>query len=85
MARITLNTDDPILEDLKRLQKEEKKSLGRLVSELLVWAIRDRRTRKAAPTPFTWNSCPMNARVDIADKDSVWAILDGDTMEKSDS
>ena len=38
MPRTTLNIDEPILQELKRLQKEEKKSLGGLVSDLLAWA-----------------------------------------------
>ena len=79
MTRTTLNIDDPILRDLKRLQKEEKKSLGRLVSDLLAWAIRTRATtEKDRPPPFSWNSRPMNARVNLADKEAVWAILDRD-------
>ncbi len=83
MTRTTLNIDDPILQDLKRLQKEEKKSLGRLVSDLLAWAIRTRETKKVERPPFTWNSRSMDARVDLADKDAVWSILDRDDQAPS--
>ena len=79
MPRTTLNIDEPILRDLKRLQSEEKKSLGRLVSDLLAWAIRSRAEgTKVDPPPFSWNSRRMNARVNLADKEAVWAILDRD-------
>ncbi|KAB2867691.1 MAG: antitoxin, partial [Burkholderiaceae bacterium] len=37
--RTTIDIDDPILKDLKRLQRREGKSLGRLVSDLLAQAL----------------------------------------------
>jgi hypothetical protein len=76
MPRTTVNIDEPILRDLKRLQREEKKSLGRLVSDLLAWAIRARKTERPQPGPFVWHSRPMEARVNLADKEAVWSILD---------
>lgn len=81
MSRTTLNIDDPVLRDLKRLQKEEKKSLGRLVSDLLAWAIRARETKQVEPPPFSWNTRRMKARVDLADKEALWSILDRDDDE----
>lgn len=55
MPRTTLNIDAPILKDLKRLQKGEKRPLGALVTELLVEALHERskRSRKKAPA-FRW-------------------------------
>ncbi len=85
MPRTTLNIDGPILRDLKRIQKKEKKSLGRLVSDLLAWAIRARKTTEHEPIPFTWNSRRMDARVNLADKEAIWSILDRDTEEHSAS
>ena len=35
MARTTLDIDESVLRDLKRLQRKQGKSLGRLVSDLL--------------------------------------------------
>jgi hypothetical protein len=78
MPRTTVNIDAPVMRDLKRLQKREGKSLGRLMSELLGDAI-GRRRRQPAPRPrFTWISRPMHARVDLTDKEAVYAVLDRD-------
>ena len=77
MARTTLDIDTPLLKDLKRLQKKNKKSLGRLVSDLLVEALaKHRPTRRRAPV-FTWASQDMKPLVDITDKEALYAVLDG--------
>lgn len=76
MPRTTLDIDAPILRDLKRLQKRERKSLGRLVSDLLARALGPRGTVPPAGREFTWISQPMGARVDLADKEAVRAMLD---------
>jgi len=76
MARTTIDIDTPILRDLKRLQKREGKSLGRLVSDLLAEALARLRTESGQEPEFTWRSRPMNALVDIRDKEAVYAILD---------
>ena len=73
--RTTVDLDAPILRELKRLQRVEKKTLGRLVSDLLAQALALRKAA-AAPSPFQWTSRPMGARVDLRDKDAVQAILD---------
>lgn len=39
VPRTTLNIDQPVLKELQRLQKQSGKSLGALVSELLVEAL----------------------------------------------
>ena len=77
MPRTTLDLDAPILEDLKRLQKRERKSLGRLASDLLADAL-SRREKGGQPRPFAWRTRSMEARVDLTDKDAVQAILDRD-------
>ena len=76
MPRTTLDIDAPILRDLKRLQKRERKSLGRLVSDLLARALGPRGTAPPAGHEFTWISQPMGARVDLADKEAIRAMLD---------
>ena len=46
--RTTLDIDDPILKDLKKIQQKEGKSLGRLISDLLARAIRERKLPSAS-------------------------------------
>jgi hypothetical protein len=81
MPRTTLDIDGPILQDLKRLQRREGKSLGRLASDLLASAL-GRRTAEVKPS-FQWSSRPMAARVDLADKEAVYSALDSADDERS--
>ena len=76
MARTTINIDTPILKDLKRLQKREGKSLGRLVSDLLAEALGWYRSGSLEDRELQWRSQRMNALIDIADKEAVYAALD---------
>jgi hypothetical protein len=75
--RTTIDIDDPILKDLKRLQRREGKSLGRLVSDLLALALatQQRGSQPAAPV-FKWIARPMRARVDLADKHALLDAMD---------
>ena len=72
MPRTTVNIDAPVLRDLKRLQKKEGKSLGRLMSDLLAQALGRMRAEKPAASPR------LEAKVDITDKEAVRAALDED-------
>ena len=74
--RITLDIDDPILQNLKQLRKKEGKSMGRLVSDLLAQALRDDAGPAAEPPPV-WISRPMQARVDLSDKEALRRALAG--------
>lgn len=78
MPRTTVNIDAPILRDLRRVQKREGKPLGRIVSDLLARALRQHREKQPAPPAFRWVSRPMGARVDLADKEAVGALLERD-------
>ncbi|MGH8532820.1 MAG: antitoxin [Gammaproteobacteria bacterium] len=73
--RTTLDIDLPVLKELKRLQKAEKKPRGRLASELLVEALAARREPKAV-AEFHWISRAMGAKVDLADKEAIYQALD---------
>lgn len=73
-----MDLDGPILRELKRLQKVEGKSLGRLVSDLLAQAMASRRVRRPRPPAFHWTSRAMKARIDLADKEALHAALDSD-------
>ena len=75
--RTTLDIDDPVLHELKKLQASENKSLGRLVSDLLAPALKEH-ARPAAARPASWISKPMGARVNLADKEAVYRALERD-------
>ena len=77
MARTTLNLDDPVLADLKRLQRKEGKPLGELASELLASAIAERKHATVPPLRLQWTSRPMGALVDLDDKEALFAALEG--------
>lgn len=75
--RTTINIATPILEELKSIQKKEGGTLGELVTGLLAEGLQ---ARYADPTDdvLDWISQPMRARVDLSDKEAVYAIIDDD-------
>lgn len=76
--RTTIDIDSVLLKELKRLQREQRRTLGELVSELLAAALRERRatTRRK---PFRLKTFRLGpARVDLDDKAAL-AALDGVT------
>ena len=73
--RTTVDIDDPVLKDLKKIQQKEGKSLGRLVSDLLAQALGERKSPKASAKPARWISKAMGARVDLADHEALNAAM----------
>ncbi|MCC5842613.1 MAG: antitoxin [Verrucomicrobia bacterium] len=76
--RTTLDLDPTVLRQLKALKKREKKTIGHLANALLAEALS---RHEAAPRPETapalvLHSQSMRAKIDLADKDSLWEILD---------
>jgi len=78
MARTTIEIDDPILKEIKAIQKREGRSMGKIVSQLLAEALVKQKT-SAKPLRFKWISRPMRSHVDLTDKDEVYRILDRDS------
>jgi len=74
--RTTVNIDDPVLKDLKKVQQNEGKSLGRLISDLLAQALGERKSAKAPARQPRWISKAMGARIDLADHDAVYAAME---------
>ena len=76
--RTTLDIDKPIIDELKRLGKRRKKTLGRIVSELLATSLKRESEKNAGDSEkaFHWNARPMGALVDIEDKDALHRALD---------
>ena len=81
--RTTVDIDDPILKEVKLLGKKQGKSLGRIVSDLLASSLR---TRSAAPKKRKarrWIALPMASRVDLADKEAVYAAMERERVSSS--
>jgi len=82
--RTTIDIDDPILKEVKKLQKTEGKSLGRLVSDLLALALRERKPARQKPKTSGWISKSMGTRIDLSDKEALYSAMDRQTpAEKS--
>jgi hypothetical protein len=73
--RTTLDIDSSVLEELRRRQRRENKSLGQLASELLAHALAATEA-EYPPAPLAWTATKMRARVDLEDRDAVQRILD---------
>ena len=74
--RTTLDIDEPVLTELKNLRRSKNQSLGKLASELLASALAAREALAEAPAAPKWNAKAMGAKVDLDDKEAVYAILD---------
>lgn len=76
MARTTVNIDEAVLRDLKRLQERRGTSMGQLISELVSAALAREEADAEQRGPFRWKARPMRARVDLEDKEAVRTALD---------
>ncbi len=77
MSRTTVDIDDPILREVKALRDRQGTSLGRVISDLLAKALREKGENRKNE-PFSWISRPMAPRVEIADKEALYKLLDQD-------
>jgi hypothetical protein len=73
--RTTLDIDEPILREVKAIHEKQGRSMGAVVSELLAEALAGRRATQTV-SAFQWTARPMQALVDLADKDALYAALD---------
>ena len=74
--RITINIAGPIFEELKKIQeKEGGRTMGELVTGLLAEALQQRYADHTDPE-LAWVSQPMRARVDLTNKEAVYATID---------
>jgi hypothetical protein len=76
--RTTVDIDAPILKDLKKIQQKEGKSLGRIISDLLAQALGERKSAKTPTKPPKWISKRMGARIDIADHEALYAVMESE-------
>ena len=76
MARTTINIEDPLLRELKKIQDKEGKSLGALVSEMITLGLVARREISSKATTFDWIARPLGARVDFNDKETLNRLME---------
>jgi hypothetical protein len=85
IMRTTIDIDDPILKDVKRLQKREGTSLGRLVSDLLAESLARRRKKPQRKQRFTWIHRGMGAKMDLRDKELLHFMLDSSWNDRAET
>ncbi|MBI4231135.1 MAG: antitoxin [Planctomycetes bacterium] len=76
MSRTTVDIDEPVLREVKRLGKREGRSLGKAITRLLAEALALRGRRSPSVSAFHWASRSMEPQVDLLDKDALWKLLD---------
>jgi len=75
MPRTTIDLDASVLRDLKRRAREEGKSLGDLISEILA-PVLTKEGRSRSPATIRWHAAPMGPpKVDLEDKEAVRQAL----------
>ena len=75
MPRTTVNLDASVLREAKRRAKDEGKSVGAVISEILAPALAQKQGRRGRPT-LHWGTARMGpAKVDLEDKEAVRQAL----------
>jgi plasmid stability protein len=75
MPRTTVNLDPSVLRALKRRARNEGKSLGDVISEIVAPVLAGRE-RAATPRSLHWHAAPMGPpKVDLEDKEAVRRAL----------
>jgi hypothetical protein len=72
--RTTIDIDPTVLRELKRRARAEGTTLGGLVSRLSARALHEERATQ--PNAFEWRTAPMQALVDLRDKDALHRTLE---------
>ncbi|MGH2444216.1 MAG: antitoxin [Chloroflexota bacterium] len=77
MPRTTVDLDASVLAELHLRAARERKGMGRLASELLAAQLFGDH-QDCEPEPLQWTSRELGIpRVDLEDKESLWALLEG--------
>jgi hypothetical protein len=75
MARTTIDIENSVLTEVKNLQKQDGRPIGKIVSQLLAEALAQRKNRTKT-TRFKWHSRRMGALFDLSDKHLLYKSLD---------
>ncbi len=71
MAEPLVHIEPTVLRQIEQIQREEGKPLERVVSELLADALS--RRKRTGTAQLNWISKPMGARIDLSDKERLFA------------
>ncbi len=83
--RTTVDIDAPVLNELKEIQRSEGKSMGRVISDLLALALYTRRSGQTENSrPFRWIARDLEARINLEDKEAIYAALDDSSVNSPD-
>ncbi len=75
--RTTVDIDDPILRELKRVARQERKSLGRVLSDLLADALGRRKNDAPRAVKLRWIARPLGSQIDYADGGALLDAMEG--------
>lgn len=79
MPQVTLDLDSGVLEQLRERSRREQTTVGALASRLLAAQFAADRRDIADAAPLAWVSRDLGLpRIDLEDKDALYAILDAD-------
>lgn len=73
--KVTIDLAAPIHRELKALSKVRSRSLGEMASQLLAEALSSQKVKKKAKPQLHWISRPMEAKIDLADKEALYRLL----------
>lgn len=76
--RTTLDLEKPVLDALKELRRKEKRTLGQIASRLLADALARESAGDTRVSRLEWESSPMGAKVNLADKDAVYRAMESE-------
>jgi hypothetical protein len=74
--RTTLDIDTPVLSELKKLGRQQHKSLGRVVSDIVARGLSSDRSKHDASRSFSWIDKPMGMKVDISDSEALYHAME---------
>jgi len=77
MPRTTVDIAAPLLAELKSIQRRQGKTLSAVVQDALARHLAEEKRKRKSPVAFSWLARPMGLKVDLADKDAVYAALEG--------
>ena len=74
--RTTITLDNFLLQKVKSISHKEKKTLTKMMGELLALGLKARENKVPGSTRIKWHTQSMGEKFDISDKDLLYQVLD---------